>query len=254
MTDLLKSILVYLISLFTLTIGFGQSPINEELVKSGMKYLGKPYRSGTIESLDFEKCIVQNEAFDCYTFVERALAAALDPKHPEDKILQLRYRNGKVEGYCSRLHYLSDWLLIQIKNNVLQDVSASIPGSSEIYFHLNFMSKHPHLYPAMLRDKCQNEIKSIEAQISKKKFYFIPKSSIDLVLPYIQNGDLIAIATYKKGLDFSHVGIAVIKNGVLYLLHASSDQKKVTLSKRSLQDYLKRNRLQKGIAIFRVVP
>lgn len=250
---MVKSIRVYLFIILILPVCTGQSSINDSLVISGMKFLGKPYRSGTIESVDFEKCIIQDQFFDCYTFVERALAETLDPKHPEDKILQLRYREGKVDGYCSRLHYLSDWLLTQIKNKVLKDVTFGIPGASEIQFQLNFMSKHPQLYPAMLRDKCQDEIKSIEAEVSKMKFYSISKSALDPALPYIKNGDLIAITTHKKGLDFSHVGIAVVKNGVPYLLHASSDQKKVTISKNSLKEYLKRNRLQTGITVFRLV-
>lgn len=254
MSMMVKSIRVYFFILMALPLCSGQSAVNDRLVRSGMKFLGKPYRSGTIESVDFEKCIIQNLSFDCYTFVERALAETLDPTHLEEKILKLRYREGKVEGYCSRLHYLSDWLLTQIKNNVFQDVTSGMPGATELFFQLNFMSKHPQLYPAMQRDRCLDEMKEIETQVSKKKFYFIPKSTLDPALQYIKNGDLIAITTHKKGLDFSHVGIAVIKNGVPYLLHASSDQKKVTISKRSLKEYLNRNNLQTGITVFRLVP
>lgn len=254
MANFLLNIRAFVFIILIPVPAWSQTNLGDSLVECGMKYLDLPYRSATIESSDYEKCIIQTHFFDCYTFVERALAETLDPHHPEAVIPRLRYRNVTPEGYCSRLHYLSDWLLTHINGKLLSDVTPGLPGAVEIKFKVNFMSKHPKLYPAMQRDSCQNLIEEIEARLSKKTFYYLPKYALDQALSQIRNGDIIAITTHKKGLDYSHLGIAMVKNGVPYLLHASSDVQKVTLSKRTLKSYLLRNKLQTGISVFRLNP
>ena len=67
----------------------------------------------------------------------------------------------------------------------------------------------------------------------------------------IKEGDIIAITTSTKGLDVSHVGIAVKVDGEIHLMHASSKEGKVVIDKHSLQEYVRRNRAT-GIRVVRL--
>lgn len=59
------------------------------------------------------------------------------------------------------------------------------------------------------------------------------------------------IATKINGLDYSHLGFVRMLKGIPHLLHASSDYKKVMISKQNLHEYLKINQNILGITIFR---
>jgi hypothetical protein len=67
----------------------------------------------------------------------------------------------------------------------------------------------------------------------------------------IEDGDLIVFMAARDGLDVTHEGIAVRKNGRIYVLHASSEFGKVIFSKWPLADYLARNHGQSGIMVAR---
>ncbi len=79
----------------------------------------------------------------------------------------------------------------------------------------------------------------------------VPKEKVNAAANYIQHGDIIAITTRKKGLDYSHVGLAYKKKGKLYLLHASTTGNITQISSRTLYAYLMRNNQQTGITVLR---
>ena len=96
-------------------------------------------------------------------------------------------------------------------------------------------------------------IKQIEKEINNKKHFYIPENKIQEIEKLINNGDFIAITTKIKGLDVSHTGIAIHINNRLHLMHASSKAKKVVISEIPLAEMIKKNRLQSGIMIVRVI-
>jgi len=62
-----------------------------------------------------------------------------------------------------------------------------------------------------------------------KKYRYIPKSSLrkrKKLQSVVNDGDIIAILTSKKGLDTSHLGIAVWHDDGLHLLNASFVEEK----------------------------
>ena len=68
----------------------------------------------------------------------------------------------------------------------------------------------------------------------------------------IKNGDIITIITNTPGLDVAHMGIAFYVDGKLSLLHASSKDKKVTVSKTALKQMLLKNDKWTGIRVLRM--
>src|SRR6476469_6963699 len=89
-------------------------PIGERVVGTGKLFLGTPYVAGTLDQDSVHENLVMNlRGLDCVTFYENMLALARVVKeYPSPKVEDyrkeltlLRYRNGKNEGYHSRLHY-----------------------------------------------------------------------------------------------------------------------------------------------------
>jgi hypothetical protein len=54
-----------------------------------------------------------------------------------------------------------------------------------------------------------------------------------------------------KGLDISHVGIALWQEGKLHLMHASSTLKKVVISEKTLHEYMQGIQSNTGIIVLR---
>jgi hypothetical protein len=68
-----------------------------------------------------------------------------------------------------------------------------------------------------------------------------------------RNGDIIAFTTKDEGLDVSHVGFAIWQGKKLHLLHASSKEGGVVISKITLAAFLKANKKFTGIIVARVL-
>ena len=67
----------------------------------------------------------------------------------------------------------------------------------------------------------------------------------------IHNGDIIAIVTNKKGLDTSHLGIAIWHTNGLHMLNASQIREKVVEEAMTLRQYMEKHPSQLGIRIVR---
>lgn len=222
-------------------------------------FIGQPYKAGTLEGKPKEQLVCNLRDFDCSTFVETVVAMSLinhagSPSFEKFKkqLTELRYRNGSVEGYASRLHYFREWIIQAERNNVLQDITSKIGGLKQKK-SLNFMTSNRELYPNLKDETAYLAIKDYQKQLNEYDFFYIPKWKIEKIENQIQEGDIIAITSNVDGLDFNHEGFAIRQNGRVYLLHASYEQKKVIISKELLVDYLNRIHKHSGISVLRLM-
>jgi Protein of unknown function (DUF1460) len=219
--------------------------------------IGRPYVAHSLELYDAELLIVNLQGFDCYTLVELSLALAHTHQQHGDyvflkeKIKLLRYREGILDGYSSRLHYFTEWAHHAQTKGFLDNITTQLGGV--VYRKsLFFMSKNARLY-RQLKDTTQlRKIKYFEEKINNIAKWYIPKNKIENIEAQLQEGDIVAITEQTDGLDVSHEGIVVRKNGRAHLLHASSEAQKVLISPQPLADYLNRHAQQTGIMVFRV--
>ncbi len=223
-------------------------------------FLGTPYKAGTLEGKGTEHLVVNLREFDCFTFVENAIALACHIKSGKRSfpaflkfLRKIRYRQGRLCGYPSRLHYFSDWIRDNQKKRILKDITAEI-GGRPLRKAVAFMTSHPDLYPPLETGSNLRAMKALERTISRKSLSFIPKMETRLHENRIQDGDLIAIATARAGLDVQHVGFAVKARNRVRLLHASSREARVVLSGKTLYRYLMENKTSSGIMVARLVP
>ena len=114
------------------------------------------------------------------------------------------------------------------------------------------MTTNPDLYPPLKNPENLRRLKSIERTINKRPLFFVPRSTLRRVESQIKNGDLIAITTDTEGLDVQHVGLALRVRNRIHLLHASSTERKVVVSKETLYRYLMKDKKRPGIMVARV--
>ncbi|NDV64324.1 N-acetylmuramoyl-L-alanine amidase-like domain-containing protein [Bacteroides sp. 224] len=256
----MRKITLLLIACALSTITFAQESYNL-MLSNALKYVGTPYVANTLEVTDEEELIINGDELDCTTFVEFALAMSLCPEQGDDmqesdfaKNLQnIRYRNGKIEGYTSRLHYASDWAKDNVRMGIIEDITATYsPTKKKVT--VSYMSTHPEQYKHLRNSPGNvNKIVAIERELSSQSFFYLPKDQLPVEgLKWIKNGDIIMLTTDIPGLDVSHIGIAIYIKGNLHLLHASSKEGKVVVDKLSLNRQLARSKNQTGIRVFRL--
>ena len=243
-----------------------QQPPNRNMILFfARQFLGIPYVGHTLEVNKEEELVVNLRQLDCTTFVETVTALTLAFRHDGlgwDDYLQwlltIRYNDGKLDGYCSRNHYFSQWIDSNTRLGLVNEqTSASYPFTATQTLQLNFMSTHPDLY-AMLKDKPDDvkKIAQLEKAVSGTKVRYIPASLLNeskRALKYVRDGDILALVTKKSGLDVSHVGFAEWgTDGKLHLLNASSIHKKVVLEPMTLYQYAQKHPSVLGIRVIRI--
>jgi hypothetical protein len=234
-------------------------PINEIIIEIGKSFLGTDYVAYTLEKGEKESVVINLSGLDCYTFLESSFALARCVKSGkttfEDylkEIENLRYRDGKLKDYPSRLHYFSDWIYDIDKRGIGKNITKEI-GGEKIHKEINFMTTHVDSYRQLKENpKFIDEMKKIEKEISEREYYFIPQEKIKDVENKIQSGDLIGITTNIEGMDIAHTGIAIrLEDGRIHFMHAPIVGKKVQITEKPLADYIKGNKKQNGIMVVR---
>jgi hypothetical protein len=235
-------------------------PIGVLITKVAQQLIGVSYVGGTLDGPGRETCSVDMLRLDCVTLFEVTLNMARITHLGKDSLADLidavtytRYRDGILTDYTSRLHYTSDWIDNNIKKGVILDVTPSL-GGEPFPLQLGFMSKNPRYYPALQANPEYVEVmRDVEQRVNRTNRFIIPVQSIEGVEHQLKDGDIIAIATSKAGLDYSHTGLIVREGNRARFLHASSTQKKVVLDV-PIADYVKKTSTNIGITILRPLP
>lgn len=229
------------------------------IVAIGKTFLGTPYMAKTLEIGNTESLVINFQGLDCTTFVENVLAFSLLQKNNKTdfksfvKTLEtIRYKDGKLDGYASRLHYFTEWIANNEKKGLVKDITAKV-GGIEINKEINFMSTHRELYPFLKDDENFRKIQASEEYLTNQSICILPQDQVGANEHLLQSGDIIALSTTIKGLDVTHTGILTReKDGRIYLLHASTTGH-VEVSQLPLVDYLKKIKSNSGIIVSRPI-
>jgi hypothetical protein len=170
--------------------------------------LGVRYRGNTLIGgpKSPERFVVRDDAFDCVTFCEVVLAAAIarDFEEFETSLRRIRYDHGTVQ-YDQRNHYFADWCKNNIANGICQPVAIqpSLVIDKTVTWHREFGNHHV----------------SIMA---------VAKSTLLENAKLLAPGDIIGFTSGRASLDYYHTGlIAFGRNGELMLRNASQSRGRV---------------------------
>ena len=227
------------------------------------KMLGVPYVAGTLDGNEEEQLVVLVDSLDCTTFVETVLAFCIADKRGErdyegfkKALTQIRYRDGILNGYTSRLHYFSDWIRNNEQMGFVKECTSETVCSQPKELWLDFMTTHVDSYLPMKKNpELVKEMASHEKNWQGTVVSYIPKEKLNLPPEglKIKDGDVLALVTNIKGLDVVHVGFAFWKDNQLHLLHASSSAKKVIEDPKTQYESSKNTKAHIGVRAIRFV-
>ena len=253
-----KAIWAWELGLDTLSMG-------ESMAGRGLSFVGTPYVANTLELPGSEQVVVNLQEMDCVTFVENVLALAHFIREADEELLEsdletqslykriltgIRYRGGRVNGYPSRLHYFSEWILDAEAKELVREVTEDL-GGVEDYRAIDFMTTHPESYRQLANPPVFQAMENTEVYLSGLTRYRIPQDEIATWSSWIQDGDIIAATSTVEGLDVVHTGLALWREGVLHLLHAPNVGETVEVSDLPLAQRVMRLESMDGIRVVR---
>ncbi len=219
-------------------------PIGERTAVVGQAMVGTPYRSFT---LVFEAAL--------------AFARMLDEPETNWTPAQLlryiemdRYRHAECTGeYLSRLHYLEDWLYDNDRRGLVTDLTRSL-GGVQVPHSAREMTNGWRHYRYLVHNRgLLRPLAEMEAEVSSRPLYEIPKSRVAAIESRLRSGDIIGIVSrdgrYTSLRATSHVGLALrTADGTLHFMHASAPHNygRVVIDTR-LSSYLYRYSSDTGI-------
>ena len=206
-----------------------QRPIGEVMQAISEQLLDTPYQENLLDETPNETLTLSLQKFDCVLFIESVLAMTRGIVEQDysvsafvDHIREQRYVNGEMNGYCSRLHYFSQWLADNQKRTIVKDLTSDLNGVP-IDKTLNFMSVHWQVYPQLAHSVANRQcISEMESKLDSASLRYIPTQQIQSTYAALDAGDVIAIATKVPGLDVTHTGLVYRSpSGQLGLIHAA---------------------------------
>ncbi|MEO8512786.1 MAG: N-acetylmuramoyl-L-alanine amidase-like domain-containing protein [Ignavibacteria bacterium] len=237
--------------------GVKSMSIGDAIGEVGKSFIDTDYVAGTLDKNMSESLVINLTGLDCVTFVENCLTFARCVKlgktsfdDYKSELKKIRYRNGQLDGYASRLHYFCDWIYNNEDKGIVKNITADIGGVSYDK-KIDFMTNHTKSYKQLSSSTELEGIKAAEEAINSRYYYYIPTSAISKSYDQMQTGDIIATTTSIGGLDVTHTGYVYKEGGGTYFMHASSKSKKVIISPEELQDYVASDSKKTGIMIAR---
>lgn len=234
----------------------------DRLAMIGRRFIDVPYKARTLERVP-EKTTVNTDSLDCTTFVETVLALGKTVGEQRDSwrdfvdnLTSIRYRGGEVNGYPSRLHYISDWTVDNGHRDNFREVTSTLPKVKYEIRTIDFMSRHRDSYPALADSADFERIRSIEEGYHLHRFPYIKTRDLGnkLVREELKNGDVVAFVSNRNDLDVTHMGMIVTEpDGEFHVLHASMNGGKVMISDLPLTEFMRRNRSFIGIRVYRLL-
>jgi hypothetical protein len=169
--------------------------------------LGVRYRANTLIGgpRTKEVFVVRDDAFDCVTFCEVVLAAALasDLAEFETSLRKIRYEHGEVK-WDERNHYFADWSRRAVENKICRPVV---------------------MEPAVTIEKSVNWRNLGKRQVS---LTVIPRATFLANKSLLSSGDVIGFVSRRPNLDFYHTGLVAFgKRGEVLLRHASRSRGRI---------------------------
>lgn len=242
-----------------ISVGIPVADNGRRVATIGRQLIGRPYVAATLEGTP-EMLTVNVDELDCTTFVETVATLARVASHRGGwldfirALEEIRYRGGNMDGYGSRLHYISEWSLDNGMRGVLKEYTREAPRVNWMVKTIDYMSSHRDSYPALKDDAEFERVKSVESGLHSHRFPYIKAGDLasKQTQAWLKDGDIVAFVTGMQGLDVTHMGIIIDEGGIKKVLHASSKKKEVVIDELPLTDFVKRGGY-KGIRVFRII-
>jgi len=185
------------------------------------KLIGVPYKAHTLigSANRSEVLVVRDDAFDCVTYCEVVLAAAVvrDMAGFESALRKIRYDQGQVDWH-KRNHYFADWCRRNVDNKVCRPIVIGEPVKID-------------------------KVVSSEPAVGKRSWTLdaIRKAALLSNRRQLKPGDIVGFVSRRSNLDYFHTGFVAFRgDGALLLRHASRMHRRVVQER--MDDFFAVNR------------
>jgi len=202
-------------------------------------FLGTPYQEHTLigGENEPERLVINLAGVDCFTFLDYLAALSLSGTTADlaDKLRRVRYEKPGMD-YKTRNHFFTQWI-----DNNREWLACPV-------------------FPDTVMQCEQKELNRKEGgslwlggiPVVQKTICYLPRKKISArLLDSLRSGDVIGLVTSLKGLDVTHVGMALRGKDQLMLRHASSKQGKVV--DEDLLGYVAKNKGVAGLIVARPI-
>ncbi len=179
----------------------------------GYTLIGGPHRP--------ERFVARDDCFDCVTYCETVLAAAIarTPSGFAPALRTIRYHDGVV-AWRERNHYFFEWSEHNVANWTCRDITmdGAIELDKTVYWH---------------------------KALGRRRFamHVIPRATFLANRAMLETGDIVGFVTRRPNLDYFHVGfIAFGPKGEFLLRHASQSHGRVL--DEPMQHFVRVNRVR----------
>ncbi len=219
--------------------------------------MGMPYVDGLLDEPDEERLVVTLDGTDCVIYVEMSLALTMTTLQGKTaagdfrkNLAAVRYREGTVDGYGSRLHYFSDWLITNQDEGLLTLLfqEDELPGIGPVRFMTGNRERYRHLAG---NDRHWRQIREAEERLDDRVLRYIPADRIPEFEPHFQSGDVLAFVTTIDKLDISHTGLVLMDGNRAGFYHASLTGSVIT-DPGTIHEYVQRRETIRGIVVARL--
>lgn len=222
----------------------------------GRKQLGIEYVGGLLDEDPVETLVVTLQGSDCVLYVENTFALALTTLQGSrswdrftDNLKLLRYRDGEIEGYNSRLHYFSDWMKTNEEKGLF-DVLHQEPELPVVNL-VQFMSANREAYPKLAEsDSLFYLVATREAELRSRTLYYIPTEKIPEYEKQWKTGDLLGFVSTIDGLDIAHTAL-IHRDGDRVGFYHASTVGEVMIDPKTIYEYTRDRRNVKGVVVAR---
>lgn len=250
---------------WALEAGVDTLSVGAAMAEIGRSFVGTAYVPRTLEVEGPERVVVNFRGLDCVTFVENVFALSRFVQSGEatplrnrpvaearyQKLIEeIRYRDGQLGGYTSRLHYFSDWIADNASRMLIRELGLDLEGIHDLE-PVDFMTTHVDAYSQLADVGNLEALKETEERLSAAGRVFVPEAGISAVADHVQDGDIIAATSAVDGLDVAHTGLALWVDGTLRLMHAPLVGDSVQISEVTLAERIQGIEGQDGIIVAR---
>jgi hypothetical protein len=197
--------------------------ISERIAFISRALVGTRYRGHTLIGAPRrpEKFVMRDDAFDCVTFCETVMAAAVarDAEGFAPALRAIRYRNGVV-SWRERNHYFFEWGRRNIENGTCRSVEldGTVDLDQSVYWHKALGRRHFAMR-------------------------VIPRAAFLAGRDRLKTGDVVGFVTRRPNLDYFHTGFVVFgPRGEFLLRHASQGRGRVVDEK--MESFAAANRVR----------
>lgn len=235
---------IFISSIFSSQIDLGQW--NQESFDTFLKkeksineisasFLNTPYKANVLIGSynKKEELVIDFANLDCFTYIDyvEAIKESKNYKEFKENLVKIRYKKSQIT-YENRNHFFTDWITQNGFKNITSKVSQNSKKTTK------YLNK---------KDDKNLYLKGIN--INKREFEYLEPQFVDKnFLQKLKNGDYIGIYTNLKGLDVTHTGIIIKKDGKTFFRHASSKKSNRKVVDKLFVDYVKKT---PGILVLR---